>query len=221
MNMSDSTRRLSIDIWSDVLCPFCYLGDTLLAQALAQFPHAERVDVRYRSYQLMPHLPVGETVGVTELLVREKGMPRAQVEAMHAQLTARGRELGIEYRFDHALAFNTRAAHRLSHFALQQGTQHELMLRLFRAYFSDGADLSKTSALVDCAAEVGLDRAAALHALESGAFDAEVTADEQEARAIGVRGVPFFVLDGRYAVSGAQPVEAFRQALETAWGAGA
>lgn len=212
--MTTDSRRLAIDIWSDVLCPFCYLGDTVLAQALTQFPHADRVDVRYRSFQLMPHLPVGEAVGVTDLLVREKGMPRGQVLAMNAQLTAKGRELGIDFRFDQALAVNTRAAHRLSHFALAEGKQHALMVRLFRAYFTEGVNLGSDGALADCAAEVGLDRDAALQVLTSGAFDAEVSADEQAAREIGVRGVPFFVLDGRYAVSGAQPVEVFLKALD-------
>jgi predicted DsbA family dithiol-disulfide isomerase len=210
-------RRLPIDIWSDVLCPFCYLGDTLLAQALAQFSHGDRVDLRYRSFELMPHLPVGEAMGVTELLVREKGMPRAQIDAMNAQLTERGRTLGLDYRFDRALAVNTRAAHRLSHFACSQGMQHALMLQLFRAYFTEGQDLGAHTTLVACAEAVGLDGAAALQALESNAFDAEVTADQQEGRALGVRGVPFFVLDGRYAVSGAQPVETFLKTLEAAW----
>lgn len=219
--MTADSRRLSIDVWSDVLCPFCYLGDTILAQALARFPHADRVDVRYRSFQLMPHLPVGEAVGVTDLLVHEKGMPRGQVVAMNAQLTAKGREVGIDFRFDQALAVNTRAAHRLSHFAFAEGKQHALMLRLFRAYFTEGVNLGSNEALADCAAEVGLDRTAALEVLSSGAHDTEVLGDEQAARELGVRGVPFFVLDERYAVSGAQPVEVFLKALDAAWGDGA
>lgn len=212
--------RLQIDVWSDIMCPFCYLGDAFLAKALEQFPHADKVDVRYRSYQLMPHLPSDTPVDLTELLVREKGFSREKAMAMNAQITARGKEAGLDYRFDRALAVNTRASHRLSHFAAQYGKQHELMLRLFRAYFTDGLHLGRHDVLADLAAEVGLDRAAALEALESNAFEADVKADEREGRELGVQGVPLFVLNGKYAVSGAQPVGAFLNALNTAWGSG-
>jgi len=214
---AEAQRRLVVDVWSDVMCPFCYMGDALLSKALKQFPHAASVEVRYRSYQLMPQLPADRAVNVNELLVREKGFPRAQAEAMNAQLAARGKEIGLDYQFDKALAVNTRAAHRLSHFAKRKGKQHDLMLRLFRAYFTEGQHLGKHEVLADLAADVGLDRTAALDALASGAFEDDVKADEKKGRELGIQGVPFFVIDGKYAISGAQPVGTFSKALDTAW----
>lgn len=216
MSMKDEDR-LAVDVWSDIMCPFCYMGDALLAQALERFSHAAAVDVRYRSYQLMPHRPADHPVDLVELLVREKGFPRARAEAMNAQVAARGREVGLEYRFDRALAVNTRAAHRLSHFARREGKQHAFMLRLFRAYFMDGLHLGRHDVLAELAVEVGLDRTAALEALTTGAFEDEVAADEKQAREYSISGVPFFILDGKYAISGAQSADAFLDALETAW----
>jgi predicted DsbA family dithiol-disulfide isomerase len=211
--------RLKIDVWSDVMCPFCYMGDALLAKAIEQFPHAEHVDVRYRSYQLMPGLPVDSDVNATEILVRAKGIPRAQAVAMNAQVEARAAKLGLEYHLDKALVVNTRAAQRLSHFARREGKQHELMIRLFRAYFTEGKHLGKYEVLAGLAADVGLDRARALEVLETGAFEDEVAADQRRGRDIGISGVPFFVFDDKHAVSGAQPVGTFLEALDTAWNA--
>jgi predicted DsbA family dithiol-disulfide isomerase len=214
------TKPLTIDVWSDVMCPFCYMGDALLAKALDTFPHKEQVEVRYRSYQLMPGLPTDSDMNATEILVKAKGIPRAQAIAMNKQVEARAAEVGLEYHLDQALVVNTRSAQRLSQFALAEGKQHAFMQRLFRAYFTEGKNVGKYDVLADLAAEVGLDRARALEVLESGGFDSEVADDQRHASALGIQRVPFFVLDGKYAVSGAQPVEAFRKALDTAWGAG-
>ncbi|MFO0726639.1 MAG: DsbA family oxidoreductase [Myxococcota bacterium] len=214
------TKPFTIDVWSDVMCPFCYMGDALLAKALETFPHQEQVEVRYRSYQLMPGLPTDSDMNATDILVKAKGIPRAQAIAMNKQVEARAAELGLEYHLDQALVVNTRSAHRLSQFALAEGKQHCFVQRLFRAYFTEGKNVGRYDVLADLAAEVGLDRTRALEVLESGGFDAEVATDQSQANAIGIRGVPFFVLDGKYAVSGAQPVEAFQKALDMAWGAG-
>jgi len=209
--------RLVVDVWSDVMCPFCYMGETLLAQALERFPHSAEVEVRYHSYLLMPDLPTDRAVDLIELLVAERGFPREQAEAMNAKVAARGKELGLDYRFDRAIATNTRAAHRLTHFAKQAGRQHEMPQRLFRAYFTDGLNVGDHAVLAELAAEVGLDRDAALSALDSGVFDDDVEADLRQARQLGITGVPFFVFNGKYAVSGAQPVEAFLRVLNTTW----
>ncbi len=218
MTMDEGTQRpIVIDVWSDVMCPFCYMGDALLTAAIDAFEHPASVVVRYRSYQLMPHLPREAAVPVEELLVREKGIPRTQAAAMHAQVAARGKQLGLAYQFDKVLAVNTRAAHRLSHFAKQHGKQHALMRRLFEAYFTEGLHIGKDAVLSELAAEVGLDPAAALDVLASGAFDDAVTADVEQAREMGIQGVPFFLFDGKHAVSGAQPVNSFAQALDAAW----
>lgn len=199
------------------MCPFCYLGDTLLERALDRFEHASAVDIRYHSYELMPHLPSDHRTDLATLLNTERGIPRAQVEAMNAPVAARATELGLSFRFDQVIATNTRTAHRLIHFAERHGRQHEAVQRLFRAYFTDGLDIGKHDVLADAAAEIGLDRAAVLQALASNAFDGDVDADIARARELGITGVPFFVFDNTYAISGAQPAETFLETLDTTW----
>ncbi|WP_028708206.1 DsbA family oxidoreductase [Propionicicella superfundia] len=206
--------RIRIDVWSDVMCPFCYMGDALLERALTQFEHRDTVDVEYHSFLLMPDLPVGSAVDLGELLASRRGIPREQAEAMNAQVAERGREIGLDYRFDRAVATNTRRAHELSHFAERQGRQHEMIQRLFRAYFTEGANVGDREVLTGLAAEVGLDPDAAAAALASGEFADAVDADIRQAQQLGITGVPFFVFEATYAISGAQPVEVFAQALQ-------
>lgn len=208
--------RLGIDVWSDVMCPFCYLGDTLLGQALDGFPHADRVDVEYHSFLLMPQLST-TPVDLADLLSSTHGMSRDQAIALNDNLAVRGRELGLDYRFDLAQAVNTRTAHQLTHFAARHGKQHELVRRLFVAYFTDGLNLADHGVLARLAAEVGLDQAAAEAALTSQEYAADVDTDLQYARELGITAVPFFVFGGKYAISGAQPIDAFTQTLDTAW----
>lgn len=208
---------LVVDVWSDVMCPFCYMGDALLAQALERFPRKADVEVRYHSFLLMPELSSDSPIDLEELLATKRGFPRDQAAAMNEQVAERGRQIGLDYRLDRALAVNTRTAHQLSHFAAAHGKQHEMIQRLFKAYFTDGLNVADHQVLGDLAAELGLDRDAALAALATGEFADAVEADLQQARQIGISGVPFFVFAGKYAISGAQPVEAFLQALETSW----
>ncbi|MFJ5845510.1 DsbA family oxidoreductase [Streptomyces sp. NPDC092903] len=209
--------RLVVDVWSDVMCPWCYLGHTLLGQALEQFPHAEHTQIRHHSYQLMSDLAAGTEEGLTEYLVRRRGFPRAQIEAMNAQIAARGAVAGLDINSGQAVAANTRAAHQLIHFAARAGRQQEMVQRLFRAYFTDGLNVGDHRVLATLAEEAGLDAAAAAKALESGTFDNEVEADLRRAQQLGISGVPFFVFADKYALSGGQPVEAFLTALTTAW----
>ena len=210
--------RLVVDVWSDVMCPFCYMGDTLLAQAVEQFPHASDVEVRYHSFLLMPELSEDEApVNAADLLSAKHGLSHAQAVAMNEQVSGRAREIGLDYHLDRAQAVGTRTAHQLSHFAATAGKQHEMVQRLFRAYFTEGLNVADHQVLGDLAAEVGLDREAALTALADGEFADDVEADLRQAREYGITGVPFFVFAGKYAVSGAQPVEAFLQALDTSW----
>ncbi|UNX54740.1 DsbA family oxidoreductase [Georgenia sp. TF02-10] len=209
--------HLVVDVWSDVMCPFCYMGDALLARALEQFPHKDDVEVHYHSFLLMPELSSDTPIDLNELLAAKRGFPREQAAAMNEQIAARGREVGLEYRFDRVLAVSTRTAHELSHFAAAHGKQHEMVQRLFQAYFTDGLNVADHQVLADLATGVGLDRDATLAALASGRFADAVDADVEQARQMGISGVPFFVFAGKYAVSGAQPVEVFGQALETSW----
>ncbi|SDD24042.1 DsbA family oxidoreductase [Glycomyces harbinensis] len=217
-DVSGGGRAITVDVWSDIMCPFCYMGDTLLAQAIERFPHASAVSVRHHSYQLMPELSRDRPVDLIDLLVEQRGYPRDRVESMHAGITERAESLGLDYRLDRAVTVNSRDAHRLSYFAATGGLQNEMVHRLFRAYFTDGLNIADHSALADMAAEIGLDRDEALEALKSGRHDDDVEADLRQARELGISGVPFFVLDGKYAVSGAQDADVFLKALDTAWG---
>ncbi|MFC7623892.1 DsbA family protein [Microlunatus sp. GCM10028923] len=210
--------RLRVDIWSDIMCPWCYLGDTALEHALQDFPHAERVDVRYRSFLLRPDLPSDRPTDLYELISSNRGSSREEVDAGHAMLAERGRALGLDYRFDKAIAINSTSAHRLSHVALDAGVQRAMMQRLFLAYFTEGRNVADYDTLTDLAEEVGLDGAKTRSALESGAHLDDVQDDIALARQLGISGVPFFVFNGKYAVSGGQPVEVFKQTLDTVWG---
>ncbi|MFI9486914.1 DsbA family oxidoreductase [Promicromonospora sp. NPDC052451] len=213
-----SAGRLVVDVWSDVVCPFCYMGDALLDQALEKFPHASGVEVRYHSFLLMPEVRDGDApVNPADHLAAKHGIPREQAVAMNEQVSARAAQVGLEYHLDRAQAVSTRTAHQLSHFAAAHGKQREMIRRLFQAYFTEGLVVSDHEVLADLAAEVGLDRAATLAALASGEYAEAVEADLRQARQYGINGVPFFVFAEKYAVSGAQPVEAFLQALETSW----
>lgn len=203
-----------IDVWSDVMCPFCYLGDTTLEAAVNRFEHRDQVEIRYHAFLLEPGLPADKATDLATYFEDERGFPRAQSEQMNAQLTTRGREAGLDYRFDRALVTNTRRAHQLSHFAAEHGRQQDVVHRLFRAFFTDGLNVGDIQVLADIAAEAGLDRAAALAALESGEFAGAVDADLAEAQSLGISGVPFFVFNRTLAVSGAQSEATFLQALE-------
>ncbi len=208
---------LVVDVWSDVMCPFCYLGDAFLQQALQQFPHRDSVTVRYRNFLLMPELATDTAMNLNELLATKRGFPRDQAAAMNAQFAERGKPAGLDYQMDKAIATNTRSAHRLSHLAASQGRQHDMIQRLFKAYFTDGLNIGDFHVLADLAAEIGLDHAEALAVLESPAFETEVDSDLNQARGLGISGVPFFVFQGKYAVSGAQPVGSYLEVLDRTW----
>ncbi|MFD2792411.1 DsbA family oxidoreductase [Promicromonospora vindobonensis] len=210
--------QLVVDVWSDVVCPFCYMGDTLLDQALEQFPHAAHVKVRYHSFLLMPEMAEGDApISPADHIATKHGMSRAQAVKVLEGVSQRAAQLGLEYRLDRAQGVSTRTAHQLSHFAATHGKQREMVRRMFRAYFTEGVLLSDHQVLADLAAEVGLDRAEARAALASGEFADAVEADLRQAREYGISGVPFFVFAGTYAVSGAQPVEALLQVLDKSW----
>jgi predicted DsbA family dithiol-disulfide isomerase len=198
--------RLMVDVWADVMCPFCYLGHTHLDHALAQFPHSAFVEVRYHSFELAP----GMTPGVVQHI-------DDAVMEMNRGLPERGREVGLDYRFDKVQFTGTRKAHELIHFAATHGLAHEMLHRLFRAFFTEGRNVGDLDTLAELAAEVGLDASEARSVITAGIYDKDVSADIAQAQQLGVHGVPFFVLNGKYALSGAQPVEALERALQTAW----
>ena len=208
---------MKIEIWSDIACPWCYIGRRRLEGALAEFEHRDAVEITWRSYQLDPSAPREYEGSVYDMLMEKKGISRQQVEMMHERVTDLAAEVGLDYRFDIAKPGNSFDAHRLLHFALAKGLQSEMKERIQKAYFTEGQSFSDFDTLVRLAVEVGLDGDEARQVLESGAYGDAVRNDIRRAMMIGVNGVPFFVVADKYGISGAQPSELFAQALEQAW----
>jgi predicted DsbA family dithiol-disulfide isomerase len=208
---------MQVEIWSDVVCPWCYLGKRHFEQALRLFPHREAVQVVYRSFELDPFAPTGVTTPTVEILATKYGMTLEQAHEAQRQMEKRADAAGLTFRMDGLRSGNTRDAHRLLHLAKARGRQAELAERLHQAYFTDQASIFDHSSLTDLAAGAGLDRGEVLGVLAGDAYGEDVDADEQLARSFGVSGVPFFVIDRRYGISGAQPAETIAQALDQAW----
>ncbi|HET8758866.1 MAG TPA: DsbA family oxidoreductase [Solirubrobacteraceae bacterium] len=201
---------LKVEIWSDVVCPWCYIGKRRFEAAVERFDG--EVDVTWRSFELDPQAPAVREHTASEHLAAKYGMSHEQAEASHAQMTELAAQEGLEYHFERARGGNSFDAHRLIHLAAANGLQDEAIERLMRGYFTDGLAIGDRAALMALAADMGLDGGA----LEGDAYSEAVRADEELAQRIGIQGVPFFVLDRRYGVSGAQPAELLVQALEKA-----
>jgi predicted DsbA family dithiol-disulfide isomerase len=208
---------LAVEIWSDVVCPWCYIGKRRFENALAQFEHRDEVDVRFRSFELDPTAPQAVEGPAAERLAEKYGISVEQAEASQAQLTAMAAAEGLEYHLDRTKGGNTFDAHRLLQLAVDQGVQAEAKERLMHAYFTESLPISDAETLVRVVSEAGVDPEQARATLESDRYADAVREDEHLAQRIGIQGVPFFVLDRRYGVSGAQPAEILVQALEKAW----
>ncbi|HEU4717457.1 MAG TPA: DsbA family oxidoreductase [Bacteroidia bacterium] len=207
---------MEIEIWSDVMCPFCYIGKRHFEKALEQFAEKDSVRVTWKSYQLDPALkPEGEQ-NIYDYLAERKGISRQQSETMHERVVRMAEAAGLHYDFDKAIVANSFDAHRLSHLAAKHGLQDAMEERLFAAYFTEGKNIGDPETLVQLGAEVGLDENEIRGMLRSDAFSAGVKQDADEAAQLGARGVPFFVIDRKYGISGAQPVETFLRALDEA-----
>jgi predicted DsbA family dithiol-disulfide isomerase len=204
---------LDIQLWSDVVCPWCWIGEARFRLALEETGLRSKTRITMRSYQLDPGARREPTL---QMLARKFGCSPAEVGAMTEQVRELGAELGLEMHHDRGISVDTGLAHQAIHFARRTGHDVELTSRLHRAHFTDGADLSDPAVLVHAAGDVGVDEHAVEAALATGAYAQGVLADRQEADRIGVRGVPFFILGGRFALSGAQPVEAMVMAIERA-----
>ncbi|WP_106765903.1 DsbA family oxidoreductase [Paenibacillus faecalis] len=209
---------MKVEIWSDFMCPFCYIGKRRFESALNRFPHKDEVEVVYRSFELDPNASYKPGVSMTELLAAKYGMSIEQAQASNDNITKQAAQEGLTYHLDKIAPSNSFDAHRLVHFASQHGKMKEMAERLFHAYFTETRNLEDKELLADLAAEIGLSREEAVAALAGDQFSSEVRADEEAAKRIGVQGVPFFVLGGKYAVSGAQPIDVFIDALEKAYG---
>jgi predicted DsbA family dithiol-disulfide isomerase len=207
-----------IEVWSDIACPFCYIGKRRLQGALARFPHRDDIRVQWRSFQLQPQLVTDASRRINEYLASAKGMPMAQVEQMQAHVAAMGASEGITFAMDRVVVANTFAAHRVLQFAQHQGRGDAMKDRLLQAYFTEGANVDDAATLAALAADAGLARADVAAMLAGDAFADEVRRDLAEARQLRIGGVPFFLFDRAYAISGAQPPELFDQALARAHG---
>ena len=208
---------MTVEIWSDVVCPWCYVGKRRFEHALDQFGHRDDVELTWRSFQLDPGAPPERRHSGAEHLAAKYGMSVEQAEQSNAQMTELAAAEGLEYHLDRTRGGNSFDAHRLIHLAAARGRQDAMKERLMRAYFTEGEPVGNRETLVRLATEVGLDEVEARSALEGEAYADTVHADEELAARIGIRGVPYFVLDRRYGVSGAQPSELLLQALEKAW----
>jgi predicted DsbA family dithiol-disulfide isomerase len=215
-------RFLTVDVWSDVACPWCYVGKRRLEAALSGFAHAAQVKVVYRAFELDPGAPAvrDPSHGYAARLSQKYGVSMAKAESMLADMTERGKQEGIAFDFARLRGGNTFNAHRLLHLAKRHGLQEELKERLFRGYFCEGKALGDASTLLELAGDVGLSVDEAQGVLSTDLYAAEVRAEEQQAKEFGIDGVPCLVIGDRYAVVGAQPAPLLQQALGQAWSEG-
>ena len=208
---------MKIEIWSDVMCPFCYIGKKKFEAALAQIPYQNNIQVEWKSFQLNPDLSKTDVSSVEEYLVINKGMSVEHLEGINSQLSEMGKAVGIDFQQQNSKVVNTGDAHRLIHFAQTKGKAAEAEERLFKAYFTEGKNVADDETLALLGEEIGLNKTETMEMLNSDAFVFEVASDILDARNIGVTSVPFFVIDRKYALSGAQPIDYFVSALTQAY----
>ncbi len=208
--------KVVVEIWSDVVCPFCYIGKNELEKAIHKLNAEDQVEIVWHSYQLDPNFPKGQAITSTKYLSERKGIPLAQVEAMSSQLAQQGKEYDIDFKFDKALSFNTFDAHRLIQWAKTQNKSHELKTALMNAYFSQAINLSESDKLLQVVSAVGLDIKEAEELLKSDKFSDAVEEDIYQSRQLGIRGVPFFLINESASISGAQADQVFEASIAAA-----
>lgn len=213
--------KIRVDIWSDIACPWCYIGKRRFESGVAAFreQHPEvEIEVLSHSFELAPDTPLDFNGSEIDFLVQHKGMPADRVEQMLGEMTQMAAAEGITFDFARVKHANTQRAHRILHLAEREGVQSAVLERLFRAYFAEGEDMSDADTLARLGAEAGLEADAVRAALDDDAFGEAVQRDIARARGLGITGVPFFLLEQKYGVSGAQPAEAFAGVLEQVLG---
>jgi predicted DsbA family dithiol-disulfide isomerase len=208
---------MHVEIWSDIACPWCYVGKRRFEAALASFEHRDQVSVTWRSFELDPYAPPEREGDRAEQLARKYGTTREQAVAMQRRMTEDAAREGLEFRFDIARAGNTHDAHRLVHLATTRGLQDAMKERLFRAYLGEGELVSDHAVLLRLGGEVGLPEQEVLDLLDGHAYAADVRADEETADSLGISAVPFFVVDRAFGAPGAQPPEVLGDLLRRAW----
>ncbi len=207
--------KMQVEIWSDIVCPFCYIGKRKFEQALAQFPQKDKVQIVWKSYQLDPNAGA-EGADYTKTLAEKKGWTLEQTRQITSNVTQMATSVGLEYHFEKAISANSFDAHRFSHFAHQHGLQDAAEEALFKAHFTEGKNIGDRATLVELGVSIGLDAAALKSMFESQDFADAVHLDIEQARQFQVSGVPFFVFDRKYAISGAQDSAVFLTTLQKA-----
>lgn len=207
---------MKIEVWSDYVCPFCYIGKKQLEIALDELGYGDKIEVEYKSYLLDPSTPVDTKSSVYEDLQRKYQISLEEVKKMTANVAMRAKEVGLEYNFDDMKSANTVKAHRLAKWAETEGKGKEFTERVLKAYFLEGQAIGQTDVLLALVKEVGLSVERAQQVIDTDDFIVEVQQDITAAQNLGVRGVPFFVVDNKYGISGAQPQEVFEQTIEKA-----
>lgn len=207
-------NKMKVEIWSDVMCPFCYIGKRNFETALEQFDGRNNIEVIWKSYQLDPSISEVPTENYHNYLVKHKGMSLEQVNGMLDNVTMTAKDAGLDYKFDKAVMVNSLNAHKFIQFAKSKGLGDEAEERLFLAFFTEGKNIADLTTLIQFGIEIGLEEMELKTVFTDEKYASLVTHDIQEGQQIGVQGVPFFVLDRKYAVSGAQPAQAFLQTLE-------
>jgi predicted DsbA family dithiol-disulfide isomerase len=215
--VDSSSHKMQVEIWSDIMCPFCYIGKRKFEEALAQFPEKDKIELTWKSYQLSPDMKTDSSKSINQFLAEHKGISVQEAKRMNDYVTEMAKKVGLEYHFDKTMVANSFNAHRFAHYAKEAGKQDEAEEKLFSAYFTEGKNLDDFSTLIGIGTEIGLDSVGLQTALENGHYADEVRKDIAEAEEIGVQGVPFFVFNQKYAVTGAQDSKVFLQALERAY----
>lgn len=211
------TLNVKIEIWSDIMCPFCYIGKRRLEAALAKFENKEHVEIIWKSYMLNPNMKTDTEKNINQYLAEIKGWSLEQAKEMNAHVTNMAKEVGLTYDFDKAIVANSLKAHCLIQLAKTKNKGNAIEERLFKAYFTEGKNVDDEKTLVELGNEIGLEESEVRLALRDLNYLNEVDKDIREAQQIGVRGVPFFVIDRKYGISGAQPESVFTETLTKAW----
>jgi predicted DsbA family dithiol-disulfide isomerase len=210
-------NKLKVQIWSDIMCPFCYIGKRRIEEALSLFEHKDAVEIEWKSFELDATFIASPEDSLVEHLAEKYRKDNDWAQNMLDNMTQNAKSAGLDFHFEKAVLANSHNAHRLLHLAKKHHLANELEELLFKAYLTEGKDLNNLNTLSEIGIAVGLEAEAVAQVLHSDEYSKEVKQDIQEANTIGVQGVPFFVFDNKYAISGAQPATAFLQTLEKVW----
>lgn len=213
----NSKNKMKVEIWSDVMCPFCYIGKRKFEKALDGFPYKNNIEVEWKSFELDPTLKTDPNTSIYQYLSKRKGWSLEQTKQISQQVVEMAKQVGLTFNMDKAVVANSFDAHRLSHLAKSKGLQDKMEERLFSAYFTEGKNTGDQNTLIELGKEIGLNETEIKSMFASDLYINEVKQDEIKAQQVGARGVPFFVLSNKYAISGAQESQTFLNALHKAY----